>query len=694
MADDSIKNIRETRDLLKEVNGELGQQVDLIAASRKEYRKLESATKSLLYNADGTARLSDTQLKNQVKKAKIAAKEIQVKAQELIKSKRIRDLAREDLNLRTDITEEERALLRAAQQNFYVEQEILDLAEKELEIRKGVNKSMGLTGVLAKGLAKTLGVDVADHLQESRELAEQVNREFQDSSKSAGDFGKKLVGDIKVAFLNVKGLGQAIADTFLSADAIFAGIVKAFFRFNSAQAEQRKLSGQTAKNFKVIDESILNAADHVETITALSRELGMNVDAAFSQSTLNTAAEMTNLLGISEGATANLAILSEATGNSLDEVVDHSFTTARNMALSGKGAINFSQVIEDTEKISGKLRASLGQNPKLLIEAAAEARALGVSIEAIENSADSLLQFESSISAELEAELLTGKQINLEQARYFALTNKTAELTKEIGNNQEIISAYANGNRIAQQAIEKSLGLSGQEISQIIYKRQIDLGMSNEQAAAAAGINREEAERLKLQEQFQKSMEKLVMTAAPLVEKFAALLDNTRSMKTILVSLAALKMAPFLGQLASMGLSLAGISVSATTAASAITFGLAATAIIAGVVAMNAAQKKAQDQAVADSKRIGRMKDGVIDSSGGLVVSGPKGSYSLDTNDTIVANKNGVIAGTNLGGGGGNQKALMDKLDKLIAATERGRVIEMDGNLVGKSISNATSGLG
>jgi hypothetical protein len=99
--------------------------------------------------------------------------------------------------------------------------------------------------------------------------------------------------------------------------------------------------------------------------------------------------------------------------------------------------------------------------------------------------------------------------------------------------------------------------------------------------------------------------------------------------------------------------------------------------------------KKAKAEAKAESA-----KDGIIDSQGGLVVSGPKGSVSLDREDTIVANRNGVIAGTNLAGNGAANAEMLSRLDRLISATERGSQITMDGNLVGKSIANNTSALG
>ena len=62
------------------------------------------------------------------------------------------------------------------------------------------------------------------------------------------------------------------------------------------------------------------------------------------------------------------------------------------------------------------------------------------------------------------------------------------------------------------------------------------------------------------------------------------------------------------------------------------------------------------------------IQDGIIASSGGLVVSGPKGSFQLDKNDS-------VIAGTSLGGGGGKNKIAdfeakqLHLLDKIHSAT-------------------------
>ena len=53
-------------------------------------------------------------------------------------------------------------------------------------------------------------------------------------------------------------------------------------------------------------------------------------------------------------------------------------------------------------------------------------------LEDVASAGKSLLNFEQSIEAELQAELLTGRQLNLERARLAALTGDYVTLTEEI----------------------------------------------------------------------------------------------------------------------------------------------------------------------------------------------------------------------------------------------------------------------
>jgi hypothetical protein len=678
-----VANFKEQRDLLRSINEELGKKTNLLRNATKEVSKLESITQKLQNTQAGVVTLTDRQVIKEKERAEAALNALKDEADNLQKLVDTRQKSYRSL------TDQEKALLAARKEGFSVEKETLDLASKEVRIREGISKSMGITGALAKSLNKTLGVDLGKALKDAEKMARKVNEEFEESDGGVEAQAKRAAGNAKVFGAQLKGLGKAGLESATSIQGVIGLLANSFLKFNKANREARQLTGQTADNFSVLDDSILNAADQVKTITSLSSELGINVNAAFSSETISAAAELTELLGVSAESTAALAQTAEAFGQDLGRAEKEAVKQVKAIAAGGKGAINFRQVLEESGNASGRLQLSLGKTPGALQEAAAEASALGLSLAAVEKVADGLLSFEQSIAAELEAELLTGKQINLDRARTLALNNDIAGLTKEIGNNQEILTAFADGNRIQQNAIAQAMGLSVDEISNMIFKQKIAEGMSAAQAGKAADINEEEAKRLDLQMQIQKSIEKMTMAAAPLLETFAALLSNADALRGILVAVAAFKLVGVISQLSTMATSLAAVTSLSAGAASAITFGVAGVAIAASIALIMRSVKKAKAEAKAESA-----KDGIIDSQGGLVVSGPKGSVSLDREDTIVANRNGVIAGTNLAGNGAANAEMLSRLDRLISATERGSQITMDGNLVGKSIANNTSALG
>ena len=83
----------------------------------------------------------------------------------------------------------------------------------------------------------------------------------------------------------------------------------------------------------------------------------------------------------------------------------------------------------------------------------------------LEKTADSLLDFESSIANEMEAELLTGMDLNLEDARRYALNNDMAGLAGEIAKQGITSAKFGEMNRIQQESIAKSLGMSADELA-------------------------------------------------------------------------------------------------------------------------------------------------------------------------------------------------------------------------------------
>jgi hypothetical protein len=517
---EELNRIIEYRDVLGEITKELGKKTNHIKEAVKSYTNLDSIAKQLQINEEITNTLSDKQLDKLKSKAALQIQELKRSAELLAKSKGIEDINGAILGFKRNLNEEEEALLRAYQQGFKLEEESLDIINKEVETREKVNKTLGFAGnsmktlnSIAGGLGKALSMDKI-----SKDMEDFANESVR-AKKEVSRLQTLGVG-LKSAF---KNLSQPLTDPAI----IIGTIIKSFGEFEKANREVRQLTGQSADNYSRLNSSLVTGTDQIKTIGSLSKELNINVNAAFSPNTILAATELTELLGIGATESANLAMGSEAFGHNLSDIEGATESAVKNMALQGKGALNFKDVMNEAGKASKSLSVSLKGNPEALAKAAASAKALGLSLKDAESIADNLLNFESSISAEIEAELLTGKQLNLEKARTAALNNDMETLTKEIGNNQEIINSFSSGNRIQQDAIAKSLGMSKDQVAEMVLKQQLSKNLSIEQAAKAAGISVEEAKRLSIQEQIQKSIAKMTELLNPVLGFITKLLSNS-----------------------------------------------------------------------------------------------------------------------------------------------------------------------
>ena len=524
----SFSSFKDYRETLKAINEELGKDVNLIKEVNSSYSTLTNVAQKFQSQEEGISRLKDDQIDKLKEQARISLGDIKANAETLLIKKGIKQVDKNGLKL-TDaqykvklqsllasgkIKEEEFALISAQREGFSIENELLEKLEEEGRIRKKSNDLLGIAGGLTKTLSETLGplansLGLDDASKAMTKVADEIAR------------GEREGGKLAVAFAGVSSMAGSLGESLKDPAVVFGAIVKSTLEFSKANAEVRNLTGQSATNMNFLNTSMVSSIDAAKTIGSLSKEIGINVNAAFSGETITAAAELTNLLGVSEKAAANLALRAESFGGTLKGTSEAVYATTKQFIQQNKVALNVGAVMEDVGNASGALALSLGNSTEALTEAAAGAASLGINLAEAEGIADSLLNFENSIANELEAELLTGKEINLEGARQAALNNDIAGLTKEIGENQAIIGAFSSGNRIQQDAIAKSLGMSKEQVSKMIFMQMKSGDMTEAQAAAAAGINIEEAKRLGVQESIQKSIEKLTSALAPVLEAIA-----------------------------------------------------------------------------------------------------------------------------------------------------------------------------
>ena len=169
-----------------------------------------------------------------------------------------------------------------------------------------------------------------------------------------------------------------------------------------------------------------------------------------------------------------------ATGGNLEKNAKNILFSAKLTGLNNKVLLNEKDIMRDVAKASDAIKLSLGGSGKKLGEAAAQAKALGMSLEQVDKIASSLLDFESSITNELSAELITGKQINLEQARLYALNNDMAGLSREIAKNFGSVAEFGKMNRIQQEAAAKAVGMSREELATTLTDQAALKGLSGD----------------------------------------------------------------------------------------------------------------------------------------------------------------------------------------------------------------------
>lgn len=459
----------------------------------------------------------------------------------------------------------------------------------------------------------------------------------------------------------------------------------------SADQADRVASNLTtmARNSGNLNFTLANAA---EAMNQLNEATGLVTE--YSADALETQIMLTKQFGLTADEAAGIYKFSVLTGQASSKVNDAmvgAFVAARN---SFKVGANFKQVMAEAAKVSGQLAANLGYNPERITKAVVAMKAFGTTLEQTKSQGEALLNFESSIESELQAELITGQKLNLERARAAALMGDQVKLAEELTNQGMTLEKFQSMNVIAQKSYAEALGLSADQLSEQLQKQKLAI----ESGKSLAQLTKEEAikaeERQNVQDKFNTAILKLQdlvggLVAGPfgkLLEVITSILDSTLLLSTI--------MAVYIGRqtylltLKAAELVLTKKNARANAADAAVEAGKQASKVpVVGAVLGIAAAIAAF---AAFSGLLSKGDDVISPGYGKRMIFSPEGAVALNNKDTIVA-------GTNLGGGGGEKITSSMDLTPMIAAINEVRNavnnlaskssdVVLDGQKVGKQL--------
>ena len=307
---------------------------------------------------------------------------------------------------------------------------------------------------------------------------------------------KKTSSALKVSSARMKLFGKLIG----GAGALFAALLVIAQKFAGSidaigkQFGSLNVLGDGFKNDLLSSqEAVVGIGASLEDVVAatneLSSEFGLSLDEAvdLSAQVIDTA----RAVGLSNEEAAKLSGILQTTSGLSGEQAERLTEGAFQLAAANR--VNPSAVLKDMAASSETFAMFSEDGGDNLAKAAVQARALGLSLDTTAKIAEGLLDFESSITKEVEASVLIGRQLNFQKARELALNNDiegaVSSVVKQLGSEAE----FNQLNSIQRKAIADSIGVSVADMAKMVANQDKSNMLAGETAKSFGDIIGKEA---------------------------------------------------------------------------------------------------------------------------------------------------------------------------------------------------------
>lgn len=729
----------------KSIGASLAEMSEFDSASNKTIkamRGIDNIAKDLLNHQQGISILNAKQLAS--KKSKLEALTQEARTQAIIAAEKYKEVALDKngneligaaLKARLkkyDISKKQFKSLQSIAAASKEELANLDEANKklkeELKSRQKIESSTGIMGGVLKGISK---IPILGDLVDGEDAVKAMEGSFKKSGShmralgaGIGNLGGQMLSSLTNPMNLVLGAITAIIAATVSADKETGIMAKSLnLSYSEALNTRKELTSIAAAS----GDASLNTQRLQDTLSSVNSELGTS--GKLAEGDLKTFTKLREQAGMTTEEIMGIQKYSMVMGGSLEKNTVNFQAQAKSLSYSKGVVLNTKKLMGEMANVSNRTKISIEGGAEGLANAAVSAKLMGSNMEKVAAIADSLLDFESSIEKELSAELLIGKDLNLEKARTAALNNDMATVAEEITKQAGSAAEFGKMNRIQQEAIASAMGMSADGMADMLVEQEAlkSIGQSlNEEEQKAFDLAKEkygveEASRMlkskaqgegieglvaqqSTQEEFTQSVEKMkelfvdiAQTVLPAIQAvlqpimfvvssiatgIGMFVNSLKEGKPLAIALAAV-----VGLIA-IPLMISAIGAIFTTFAQ-IPFGVGIPLGIAAIAGMYSQISKAKTT---------KVKDAQISPTGGLMVSGEKGTFQLDKEDS-------VIAGTDLMGGkkkskpqpqpqgGGNTSVNVDMsqtnalLQQLISVISAGGDVMLDGQKVGTALN-------
>ena len=489
--DRANQSFNDLYDQLKATTGELFKTKSASQELEGAFKGSLKIVKQLANEEEGLTNLTLKDLKGLQEKQKVKRAEAEKSSKQIAKEGGLLTsngkLIDSFLLKRKDLTDEQKTAVGILSQEDKTLDDIDAKIQARIDKEKQVQKNLGLTGGALKGIGGILdkmglgGLSKSLGIEGATKEAEKFSRKLETdkATKGLSGFQKKSMVMSKAFSEMGKNLMKSLTDPLT----ILLTIGKAALDNNKKIVDFQRVMGLSRKEAKGLKSELVDAARASDdmnvttkalahTLMSVQEQFGFTAD--FSTETLETATKLTKTVKLSEQAANSLAVASTLSSVAFEEQYQNALLASQEIQIQEGRSYSLRAILEDVGKVTGSTRAQLGGSVVEITKAITQAKAFGSSLEDVAAAGRTLLSFEDSITKELEAELLLGKNLNLERARSAALMGDQATVAKELAKEAGTFEEFGKMNVLQQEALAEAMGMTSDQLADILFQQEIE----------------------------------------------------------------------------------------------------------------------------------------------------------------------------------------------------------------------------
>ena len=351
-----------------------------------------------------------------------------------------------------------------------------------------------MTGVDVENLAKASNItkDMLETYRESANAAERMKDSVQDmtdalqkmlkltdvQSRIFGESANKF-GDLSTKAGNLYTTTQNLINPATFYFELLSRSVDRFIELDNAALKFRESTGFLSSQTKDVENNIRVASRDLSQFGVTAEVAGESAEKlanAFgdvsiaNKDNIEYVALMKQNLGIAAEDSVNVLQSFMGIGAMSPQIARETAGAAASLAKAA--GVPFGMIMKDVSKPSSEVRALLRGSVDALIKGAIEAKRLGTSLELVGKAAAGMLDFQTSISDEMEASVLFGKDINLQRARELSYAGDLKGFAKEQSRLLKEAGDVSKMDYFQRISIAKALGMSVEEMDKMNAKQQ------------------------------------------------------------------------------------------------------------------------------------------------------------------------------------------------------------------------------